>query len=239
MHEDLADTDPDLLERLTEADARADQAERALVRLQGSFTMTVGQLVIDAGRSPRRMMMLPFTLLRMRRNRRALRATTPREAAKEVKVLLRDTGLGVRPGRLLLPRRLVTLDERPSYVVIGPARLASLLHPYAHVSEALPHNAPELVRALDPDAVIVHAHAGHHAGAWAPLGEPGEAVRESVLIAVRDMCRRLGRPIALVHDPATAPGLTPFAATCDLVIEVGDEAQLPVLLAKATGTHDV
>ena len=238
MHEEMAASDPDLLERLREADSRADQAERQLARLQGSFTMTVGQLVIDAGQSPRRLMMLPFTLLRMRRNRRALRAMKASEPTKELKVPLRDSGLGANPSRLLLPRRAVTVDERPSYVIIGPPGLAKALQPHAHVSAALPHDAPGLVRALDPDAVIVHAHAGHDDGPWAPLGEPGEAVRESVLVAVRDMCRKLGRPIVLIHDPTSAPGLTPFADTCDLVVDVGEEEQLPRLLGQWAGQRD-
>lgn len=238
MREEIAASDPDLLERLEEAQARADEAERALARLQGSFTMTVGELVIDAGQSPRRLMALPFVLLRMRRNRRTLRAKKASRPTKDFKVQPRDTGLGANPGRLLLPRRAVTVDERPSYVVIGPPGLAEVLQPHAHVSAALPHDAPGLVRALDPDAVIVHAHAGSQNPAWAPMGEPGEAVRESVLLAVRDMCRKLGRPIAFVHDPSTAPGLTPFAATCDLVVDVGEEEQLPRLLGQWAGQRD-
>ena len=238
MHEEVTEADPDFLDRLREADARADQAERALARLQGSFTMTVGQLVIDAGQSPRRLLMLPFVLLRMRRNRRALRAMKASRPAKEPKVQLKDSSLGTNPGRLLLPRRVVTLDERPSYVVIGTPRLAGLLQPHAHVSAALPHDALGLVRALDPDAVIVHAHAGRENAAWTPLGEPGEAVRESVLVSVRDMCRKLGRPIVLLNDPVSAPGLAPFAATCDVVLDVAEEDRLPDLLDELVGRRD-
>ena len=238
MTEETAGFDPDLLERLQQANLRADQAERHLARLQGSFTMTVGQLVIDAGQSPRRLMALPFTLLRMRRNRRALRARRSRPPTEESPIPLRDSGLGTNPGRLLLPRRVVTRDRRPSYVIIGPPRLSSLLDQRAHVSVALPHDAPGLVRALDPDAVIVHAHAGKEDGPWVPLGEPGEAVRESVLVAVRELCRTLGRPIVLVHDPTNAPGLTPFAGTCDGVVDVGDEERLPDLLEQLVGHSD-
>jgi hypothetical protein len=238
MYEEMAASDPNLVESLREADARADRAERALVRLQGSFTMTVGQLVIDAGQSPRRLIMLPLVLLRMRRNRRALRATKTSEPTQGSPASPRDISLRDRPKRLFLPRRVVTLDQRSSYVVIGPPEFVNMLRQRAHVSEALPHNALELVYALDPDAVIVHAHAGYEEGVWTPLGIPGEAVRESILVNVLHICRELGRPIAFVNDPTAAPGLTPFAETCDLVVDVGAEEQLPDLLERWAGQRD-
>lgn len=238
LPEEMPAPDPDLLEALREANARAEQAERSLARMQASFQMTVGQLVIDAGQSPRKLLKLPFTLLRMRRNRRSMRATKARRSTSESTDRSKDNRLSTNPGGLLLPRRVVTADRRPSYLVIGPPGLTRALDPHAHVSACLPHNAIELTRALNPDAVIIHAHAGHDGGAWAPLGEPGEAMRESVLLEVREMCASLGRPVVVVHDPTIAPGLTPFASTCDFVIQISEEARLPDLLMELVGRRD-
>ena len=57
-------------------------------------------------------------------------------------------------------------------------------------------------------------------------------VRERVLVEVRDACRRLGRPIVLLHDPVFAPGLDPFAATCDLVLDLtADDTEAPTIVA--------
>lgn len=212
--------DADLEDLLEEALARADQAERALTRAQGSFAMTVGQLVIDAGQSPRQLLALPFTLLRMRRSRRATRASRPASSDAPVVLTPRDRSLTSSPSRVLLPRRAVTSDDRPSVVMIAPAPVVDSWRERAHASLALPHDASGLVRAIDPDAVVVHAHAGAPVSPWYPLGEPGEAVRERCLVAVRDTCRRLGRPIVLLHDPVRAPGLDPFAQTCDLVLDI-------------------
>lgn len=229
--ESLSDV-ADLLDLLKDARERADRAERALARAEGSFAMTVGQLVVDAGQSPRRMLALPFTLLRMRKSRRAMRASR-RPASTEPTVLLaRDLSLTSSPTRMLLPRRVATTDARMSLMVIGPPDFIDGLRRDAHISVALPHDASALVRALDPDAVAVHDQAGTPGSPWFPLGEPGEAVRERALIAVRDACRRLGRPMVLIHDPVRAPGLDPFAATCDLVLDVNvDDTSAPAVLA--------
>ena len=220
---------------LDEALERADRAERALARAQGSFAMTIGQLVIDAGQSPRRMLALPFTLLRMRRSRRAQRAGRPQASSEPFTLPARDLTLTSNPTRVLLPRRVATSDARPSLVVVAPPVVVEALRAAAHVSVAAPHDAAALVRALDPDAVVVHAHAGAPGSAWYPLGEPGEAVRERVLVDVRDACRRLGRPIVLLHDPVFAPGLDPFAATCDLVLDIAvDDTSAPAIIAAAS-----
>ena len=207
-----------LLDALEEARTRAEDAERSLARLQGSFTMTVGQLVIDAGQSRRQLFALPVTLLRMRRSRRATRATATQRVESTTVLEPRDASLRVGSHRLLLARRSVTLDTLPSIVLIGPAEFARAFAGRAHVSPALPHNASDLVRALDPDLVLVHAHAGTPDSVWFPLGEPGEAVRERAVIDVRETARRLGRPLVLIHDPVRAPGLNAFAATCDHVL---------------------
>lgn len=222
-------------DELVQAIERADRAERALARTQGSFTMTVGQLVIDAGQSPRQLLALPFTLLRMRRSRRALRAQRRPKDSESAPLAPRDVTLLGNPTRVLLPRRTVTTDTRPSIVMIAPPAIVDAWRGEAHVSEALPHDAIALARALDPDAFVVHAHAGMPGSPWYPLGEPGEAARERVLVAVRESCERLGRPLVLLHDPVHAPGLDPFAGTCDLVLDVtvDDVAPASVLTAVA------
>lgn len=232
FHDAAPDGDADLLESLADARERADRAERALARAQGSFAMTVGQLVIDAGQSPRRMLALPFSLLRMRRSRRAQRAGRPPASADSIVLPPRDLTLMSNPTRVLLPRRVATADARPSLVVIAPPGVIAALRIEAHVSAAAPQDAGSLVRALDPDAVVVHARTGVPGSAWYPLGEPGEAVRERVLVEVRDACRRIGRPIVLLHDPVFAPGLDPFAATCDLVLDLtADDTAAPAIVA--------
>jgi hypothetical protein len=103
------------------------------------------------------------------------------------------------------------------------------------VSQAWPHDAVELVRALDPDGVIVHAHVGQPGTPWFPLGEPGEAVRERTLLEIRAMCERLGRPLLMVTDPSRAPGLTAFARGCDRSINVSDATSAEGLIAALMG----
>ena len=219
------DADP-LLDDVEAAQERAAQAERALARVQGSFTMAVGQLVIDAGQSPRRMLALPFALLRMRRSRRSLRTQRASRPVRPSTLRARDASLTINAKRMLLPRRALTSDARASLVVIGPSAFQAALARRAHVSAAMPQDAAALVRSLDPDAVLVHAGAGEPGSPWFPLGDPGEAVRERVLIKVRDECRRLGRPIVLLADPVAAPGLTAFAETCTRVLDVRDSEQV-------------
>jgi hypothetical protein len=233
---DYSPMDPDyLLDELQEAQVRAAQAERALARLQGSLTTQVGQLVIDAGQSPARLIALPFALVRMRRSRRQLRRRRSAQPVLSVDVAPRDVSLRWNAERLLLPRRTVTRDDRPTLVVIAPEPVAQALAARAHVSIAMPHDAASLVRSLDPDAVIVHAHAGPPGSPWFPLGTPGEAVRERSLIELRDVCRRLGRPIVLLSDPITAPGLTAFAETCDRDIDVSQTPRVLDLIADLIG----
>jgi len=211
-----------LLDDLEAAQDRAAQAERALARVQGSFTMAVGQLVIDAGQSPRRMLALPFALLRMRRSRRSLRAQRASRPVSSFTPRPRDASLAVNAERVLLPRRALTSDARISLVVVGPSGFRASLAARAHVSAAMPQDAVALVRTLDPDAVLVHAGVGEPGSPWFALGDPGEAVRERVLVAVRDECRRLGRPIVLLADPVAAPGLAAFAETCTRILDVAD-----------------
>lgn len=225
-----------LQDELMQAIERAERAERALARTQGSFTMTVGQLVIDAGQSPRQLLALPFTLLRMRRSRRAVRAQRRTTESTSTPVAPRDVTLLGNPTRVLLPRRTVTTDARPSIVMIAPPQVVEAWRVDAHVSVALPQDATALARAIDPDVFVVHAHAGAPGSPWHPLGEPGEAARERVLVAVREICGRLGRPIVLLHDPVRAPGLDPFAGTCDLVLDINvDDVAPPAVLARIRG----
>ena len=221
----------DQQDELMQAIERADRAERALARAQGSFTMTVGQLVIDAGQSPRQLLALPFTLLRMRRSRRAMRAQRRPGESESAPLTPRDVTLLGNPTRVLLPRRTVTTDTRPSIVMIAPPQVVDAWRADAHVSVALPHDATALARAIDPDAFVVHTQAGAPGSPWHPLGEPGEAARERILVAVRETCGQLGRPLVLLHDPVHAPGLDPFASTCDLVLDmtVDDVAPASVL----------
>jgi hypothetical protein len=147
----------------------------------------------------------------------------------------RDVGLSTNPARVLTPRRTVTTDDRPSIIAIAPPEVIDAFGGFAHVSQAWPHDAVELVRALDPDGVIVHAHVGQPGTPWFPLGEPGEAVRERTLLEIRAMCERLGRPLLIVTDPSCAPGLTEFARGCDRSINVSDATSAQRLIAALMG----
>jgi len=227
----------DMADAIAAANERAERAELALARTQGSLPMTVGQLVIDAGQSPKRLLALPFTLLRIRVSRRAGRSRLAERPEAAIVMSARDTGLSTNPARVLTPRRTVTTDDRPSIVAIAPPEVIDALGGFAHVSQAWPHDVVELVRLLDPDGVIVHAHAGQPGTPWFPLGEPGEAVRERTLLEVRAMCQRLGRPILIVTDPSRAPGLTEFARGCDRSINVSDATSTERLIAALMGTE--
>jgi hypothetical protein len=225
----------DMADAIEAANERAERAERALARTQGSLPMTIGQLVIDAGQSPKRLLALPFTLLRIRKSRRAGRSRLAERPEPAVVMSGRDVGLSTNPARVLTPRRTVTTDDRPSIIAIAPPEVIDALGGFAHVSQAWPHDAVELVRALDPDGVIVHAHVGQPGTPWFPLGEPGEAVRERTLLEIRAMCERLGRPLLIVTDPSCAPGLTEFARGCDRSINVSDATSAQRLIAVLTG----
>ena len=227
----------DMADVIASANERAERAELALARTQGSLPMTVGQLVIDAGQSPKRLLALPFTLLRIRKSRRAGRSRLAARPEPAVVMSGRDAGLSTNPARVLTPRRTVTTDDRPSIIAIAPPEVIDALRGFAHVSQAWPHDAVELVRVLDPDGVIVHAHAGQPGTPWFPLGEPGEAVRERTLLEIRAMCERLGRPLLIVTDPSHAPGLTEFARGCDRSINVSDATSAERLIAALMGAE--
>ena len=229
--------EPAVADAIEAANERAQRAELALARAQGSLPMTIGQLVIDAGQSPTRLLALPFTLLRIRRSRRAGRSRLAKRPDPAVVLSGRDAGLSTSPARVLTPRRTVTIDDRPSVIAIAPPEVIDALGGFAHVSQAWPHDAVELVRVLDPDGVIVHAHAGQPGTPWFPLGEPGEAVRERTLLEIRAMCKRLGRPLLIVTDPSCAPGLTEFARGCDRSINVSDATSAQSLIAELMGAE--
>lgn len=227
--------EPDVTDALEAAHERAERAELALARAQGSLPMTVGQLVIDSAQSPTRLLALPFTLLRIRKSRRARRSRLAERSEPAVVMSGRDAGLSTSPARVLTPRRTVTTDDQPSIIAIAPPEVIDALGDFAHVSQAWPHDAVELVRVLDPDGVIVHAHAGQPGTPWFPLGEPGEAVRERTLLEIRAMCGRLGRPLLMVTDPSRAPGLTEFARGCDRSINVSDATSAEGIIAALMG----
>ena len=160
----------DMADAIASANERAERAELALARARGSLPMTIGQLVIDAGQSPKRLLALPFILLRIRKSRRAGRSRLAARPEPAVVMSGRDVGLSSNPARVLTPRRTVTTDDRPSIIAIAPPEVIDALRGFAHVSQAWPHDAVELVRVLDPDGVIVHAHAGQRGTPWFPLG---------------------------------------------------------------------
>jgi hypothetical protein len=227
----------DTADAIEAANNRAKRAELALARTQSSLPMTVGQLVIDAGQSPKRLLALPFTLLRIRKSRRTRRSRLAKRPQPAVVMSGRDAGLSTNPARVLTPRRTVTTDDRPSIIAIAPPEVIDALREFAHVSQAWPHDAVELVRVLDPDGVIVHAHAGQPGTPWFPLGQPGEAVRERTLLEIRAMCERSGRPLLIVTDPSHAPGLTEFARGCYRSINVSDATSAENLIAALTGVE--
>lgn len=209
----------ELESELQEERQRALRAERSLAKLQTSLPMSVGQLVIEAGTNPRRLPRLPFDLLRIRRQRRRSREgriVSDRDGA------IQGRNRATKPKealRLLVPRRVLTVDDRPSVLVIAPDVTVDRLERSAHVSRALPHDAGTLMETLDADLVVVDARVGELGSPWFPLGQPGEGRREQSLLALRGVCEQLGRPLVLVFDPTTSPGLIDFAHDCDVVID--------------------
>lgn len=204
--------------QVRQAEARAERAERALERMERSAKYTVGSLLVEAARSPRRLLLLPRDLWRVWRLRRRGRATSAPAGGQRSR---RDELLDIDAARLLVPRASARPDT--AFAVVGAlsASTAAAWSPYVAVTAALPHEAAETVLALGADVVVIESAAALPGEDWAFLGDPAAADRQLAAQRLIDAARGQGIPVVLVRNtpPAHTAFLDALASRCDLVVD--------------------
>lgn len=210
---------------LRQALARADRAERSVVRMEKSAKYTIGTLLVDAARHPSRIFLLPRDLLRIYRLRKH-RRTLPPETRTAPQRARREDVLDLDAARLLLPRAVATRTPSPANPRLSIAGalgddLIAAWSPYASVTPLLPHDAAALVSGVDPDIVVIDTAAAGPLGPWAHLGDPGAADREAAAVRLVDAAHERGRPVVLIRrsDPSRTASLGALAERCDLVLD--------------------
>lgn len=238
----LVDLDPEVRARLDRmraetarmrhqtrtAVARAESAEKALRRANASTAWKVGKLLVAAAKRPRNLITLPRDLLalwRLTTSRR--RGSALPEVEGNGAVLERSD---VADSRLLRPRiGSAGAAGLLSIVAVVDDRVASALAPYATVTRVTPHDAGEVVEAINPDLVLIDTAAAQAPGPWLHLGDPAAADREAAALDLVLAAQDLGRPVVLRRsgDLSLSAGLHDLAARCDLVVADRDGGDLP------------
>ncbi|MFM7211208.1 MAG: hypothetical protein ACKOYQ_04255 [Actinomycetota bacterium] len=204
--------------QLRQAEARAERAERALERMERSAKYTVGSLLVEAARSPRRLVLLPRDLWRVWRLRRRARGTPGGAGSTRTR---RDDALDTDAARLLVPRASARPDSAFAIVGALSEATAAAWSPYAAVTPALPHEAAETLRALGADLVVIESASALPGESWAFLGDPAAADRQLAALRLIDAAREQGIPVVLLRNTpvASTAFLAPLAARCDLVVD--------------------
>ena len=206
-----------MMSELRQAQARADRAERELDRTKRSAAYVVGDLLVQAAKDPRRLLMLPRDLWRTWRLRRSRRSVP--QAAGQVRT--REV-LDLDAARLLVPR-IATVAPGRGLSIAGAIATSTARgwSPYAAVSPALPHEAAALIEAIDPDIVVIDTSAARPGQAWSHLGDPAAVDRLLAAGALVDAAHALGRPAVLLRmtSPAHTAYLDALARRCDLVVD--------------------
>ena len=203
---------------LARAEARAERAERALERMERSAKYTVGSLLVEAAKSPKRLLLLPRDMWRVWRLRKSRRSAAPSAIKPRTR---RDDVLDLEAARLLVPRRAITPAAAISIAGAISDSTALAWARHADVSRALPHDGADLVLAIDPDVVIIETAAAMPGQQWSYLGHPAAADRQLAAMRLIDAARANGRPVVLLRN--SAPAETAFLAAleeqCDLVLD--------------------
>lgn len=201
---------------LRQAEARAERAERALARIERSAKYTVGSLLVDAAKDPRKLLALPRDMWRvwkMRKSRRVALPVAPRAR--------RDETLDLEAARLLLPRMSARSDRGMSIAGALTGITAQAWSAHAAVTTLLPHDAAALVMAVDADFVVIESAAALPGQPWSHLADPAAADRQAAALLLVDAAHAQGRPVVLLRN--TAPWhtvfLDPLASLCDLVLD--------------------
>ncbi len=205
---------------LRRAEARAERAERALARAERSASYVVGNLLVNAAKSPKRLLTLPRDLWRIWRLRRSRRSAPPSVAAPRGR---RDDVLDLDAPRLLIPRTSVAAAAQGSLAIAGALSHRTMLawQPYAAVSSALPHEGPALIEAVDADIVVIDTAAALPGETWEYLGSPAAVDRLRAAAALVDAAHAQGRPVVLLRStsPTHTVFLSELAQRCDLVVD--------------------
>ncbi len=205
---------------LRRAEARAERAERALDRAERSASYVVGNLLVNAAKSPKRLLTLPRDLWRIWRLRRSRRSTPPSSTGPRGR---RDDILDLDAPRLLIPRTSVAAAAQGSLAIAGALSHRTMLawQPYAAVSSALPHEGPALVEAVDADIVVIDTAAALPGETWEYLGNPAAVDRLRAASALVDAAHAQGRPVVLLRStsPTHTVFFTELAQRCDLVVD--------------------
>lgn len=203
---------------LSRTEARAERAERALERMERSAKYTVGALLVDAAKDPRKLLLLPRDMWRVWRLRRGRRTSPAVVVAPRGR---RDVILDSDAARLLLPR----MSSRPevAFSIVGALSrpMAREWAAAAAVTPTLPHDAADLALAVDPDVVVIESAAALPGEPWAYLGDPSAADRQIAAMRLIDAAHEMGRPVVLLRTtpPWHTAFLDPLARMCDLVLD--------------------
>lgn len=210
-----------LRSEIRQAVARAKRAEADATRVRASTKFLVGDLLVQAARRPRRLLLLPRDLIRLYRLRghRRTQAATAIEEGGAGRARRSDYSDEIA-ARLLLPR----VGAQPRM----PLAIAGALDPLtsaqwrgiAAVTDVLPHDAAMLIRDVDPDVVVIDTASSGPFGTWAHLGDPAATDRA---LAARDLitaAKGLGRPVMLLRSRHDSAGFDTIGASCDIVVDL-------------------
>lgn len=203
-----------------QANARAQNFEAEARRVRASTKYQVGDLLVRAAKSPRKLFLLPrdlWRLYRLRKHRRTVAEETPSEITRARRSELSNE----HAARLLLPR----MAEAPEFPVAVGGAIATFTahawHTYAAVTNVLPHDAASLIGEADPDIVILDTAASSAGEAWSNLGNPAATDRAFAALDLVTMARERGRPVVLLRQtpPGHTAGLEGITQRCDLVVD--------------------
>lgn len=215
----------DQLAAVRQAVQRAERAEQRLIRTRQSAAYVVGTLLVQAARSPRRLLRLPIDLWRSWRNLRLRHRHRPTTHS----IVTTSRRIDHDAVRVLLPR-ITTTPTIGSLSIVGALSdaTARAWSPYAAVSAALPHEAAGLVYAIDPDVVVIDTSASLPGESWSHLGDPAGPDRLVAAGALVDAAHDMGRPVVLLRmtPPSHSVFLNRLAARCDHVVDGPGSAPL-------------
>jgi len=213
-----------LRQEVRAAQARAVHAEKSLRWAQASTAWKIGRLLVGVGKRPSSVFALPRELwalwrLRIARRRGKGNSDTPAAPAGAGAALARSGSALLRP-RLGPATTPATPMAAMSIVAVVTDQAAATLARYAAVVRVSPHNAADVVEAVDPDLVLIDSAVSAGSGPWQHLGNPGASDKESAALAMVNAAHDRGRPVALLRtgDLSLSAGLLDLAAECDLVV---------------------
>ena len=200
--------------------ARAQRAEAEVARVRSSTKFIIGDLLVQAAKHPRKLLLLPRDLIRLYRLRRH-RRIAPEEAPSAPNRAHRSELSDEHAARLLLPR--VAAQSGALIALAGALEPVSqrMWTSAAAVTSVLPHDAAALMLDIDPDIAMIDSSAALPGGTWAHLGDTAATDRSIAALAMVTAARERGRPSVFFRTTSRThtAGLDWLADRCDLVVD--------------------